>query len=264
MKKINNITVIKIGGKLLDSKIFPRLAKALSPWLRKYQTVIVHGGGKEISDWSRHLGIASRFVQGRRFTDKKTMELVEMVLSGKVNPYLVSQLASLGIAAIGLSGRSAGTVQASRIQSLGYVGIPKRVRSEVIYRILSLGFVPVFASLASDSDSGALNVNADEMASALAVSLKARRLILCTDVPGILDCSGKTIPQISAVEGRALIENKVVTGGMIPKINSAVDALQRGVKEIWVLEGRLPLNQAKGTLLTANGRRSPHPFYVRF
>lgn len=261
-KFLPELTVVKIGGSLLHSKMFAGLVRSLSDYLRKHKTVIVHGGGKEINDLSARLGIRSRFVQGRRYTDKQTMEVVEMALSGKVNPCLVSQMNRSGIAAVGLSGRQAKLIQATRIKSLGYVGVPSAIKKNLILRILSLGCVPVFASVASTRDGGALNVNADEMAAAMAIALQAKRLILFTDVPGILDRAGKTIRRISFAEGKKLIENNVVSGGMIPKIKSALNALKNGVQEIWIIQGKLPLRQAEGTLLTKNpiSPKQRHPF----
>lgn len=253
-------TVIKIGGSLLKGKQFSQLISGLSPYLRKHQTIIVHGGGNEISNYLNRLGIKNRFLKGRRFTDKKVVEIVEMVLSGKVNPCLVSQLNALQIPALGLSGRNAGLIKAKRIKSLGQVGLPIKVRSDFIQSILSIGFVPVFASVASDGNGNALNVNADEMASTLAIALKVHRLILFTDVPGILDPSGKTISHITPESAQTLIKKKVIGGGMIPKIESAIKALDKGVKEVWILQGKLPLLKAQGTLLIKRPPLSQHPF----
>ncbi len=255
-----NINIIKIGGSLLEQGNFAPLVKGLVPHLKKNKTVLVHGGGKEVTALAEQLGIESRFVNGRRFTDEKMMSVVEMVLSGKVNPYLVSKLNSLGISALGLSGRDGETVRAKRVPELGRVGIPSRVKKEVVLRILTAGDVPVFSSIASDGAAGALNINADEMASALAVSLKAQKLILFTDVPGILDADKKTILHITPSKGKELISSGVITGGMIPKVNSAFAALKAGVREIWILEGKLPLRRSLGTCLSLSAKPSRHPF----
>lgn len=237
------------------------LIHALSVYLRSHpQMVIVHGGGKEISAMSSRLGIKTRFVGGRRFTDQQTMEVVEMILSGKVNPTLVSHLNRLKISAIGLSGRDAGLVQATRIKSLGFVGAPSKICAKLIRSFLSKGLVPVFSSIAFDEDGSALNVNADEMASAIASALKADRLVLFTDVPGILDPSGKTIHRLTPGEGKNLIQKKIITGGMIPKVHSSFNALKKGIREIWILQGSLPLRNARGTLLTRTSRPARHPF----
>lgn len=257
----SKITIIKIGGSLLDKEKFPRFIKGFAPYVHKGKTIIVHGGGKAISTLSTRLGIKTRFVKGRRYTDAETMKVVEMVLSGIVNHSLVSCLNGFGIPAIGLSGRDAKMVNAHRIRSLGLVGVPVKVNTDAICKILSAGFVPVLASVAEDSEGVALNINADEMASALSCALKVHRLILFTDVPGILDPSGKTIRKISMQEVQGLIEKKVVIGGMIPKLNSALRALKKGVNEVWILEGKIPLSQAKGTFLSIQGSRPKHPFF---
>jgi len=232
---------------LLEAGNFEKLVKALAPKLKKQRAVIVHGGGKEVTDLAAKLGLKSRFVKGRRFTDDAMMSVVEMVLSGKVNPHLVGCLNALGVRAVGLSGRDGGIVRAKKVPGLGRVGLPSKIKTQPIQRMLSHGDIPVFSSIASDGKGGALNVNADEMACALAMALKARRLILFTDVPGILDSSKKTLHRISEKSAADLIRRGVITGGMIPKVRAALAALKKGVKEILILEGKLPLAKAQGT-----------------
>lgn len=244
---IQNLTVIKIGGSLLETGNFEKLVKALAPKLKKQKAVIVHGGGKEVTRLAERLGIKNRFVKGRRFTDDSMMSVVEMVLSGKVNPHLVGRLNALGVRAVGLSGRDGGIVCAKAVAGLGRVGLPSKVKTQPIQRMLSHGDIPVFSSVASDGGAGALNVNADEMACALAMALKARRLILFTDVPGILDSSKRTISRINEKSAIDLIRKGVITGGMIPKVLSAIAAIKKGVREILILQGKLPLAKAKGT-----------------
>lgn len=243
------ISVIKVGGSLLEEKQFLPWLKELSRFLKSETSVLVHGGGKEITALSARLGIKSHFVHGRRVTDSKMMEVVEMVLSGKVNPYIVSWLNILGVRALGLSGRDGKIVQGKAIPSLGQVGKPDKIKSEIVLSFLLQGFTPVFASIAQGSLGKALNVNADEMASSIASSIRADRLVLFTDVPGILDAQGKTIPFITLEDGKKLIKEKIITGGMIPKCESAFEALKKGVKQIWILEGRLPLKKCQGTLI---------------
>jgi acetylglutamate kinase len=257
---MNPISVIKIGGTLLKLNKFPQLAKALAPFLRKHKSVLVHGGGKEVTQFAQKLSIPTRFVNGRRFTDDQTMEVVEMVLNGKINPYVAAQLRLCRIPALGLSGRDGGLVLAKQVKSLGRVGLPVKVRSDFILKLIRLKQTPVLASIAEDQKGNPLNVNADEMASAIAASLKAKRLILFTDVPGILDQQGKTIPQISLKQGREFIQKGVITGGMIPKIQSAFHALKQGVQEIWILHGKLPLSRSQGTLMTKKPSNVRHPF----
>lgn len=258
--KPQNIAVIKIGGSLLSSKIFPSLIRTLSPFLKKTRGILVHGGGREITKACESAGILPRFVSGRRFTDKKTMRIVETILCEKINPLLVKSLKKNGLNALGSESAGKNWVRAKKIQGLGYVGIPVKVHKEKILAILKQGFVPVFASVASDRDGNALNVNADEMASALAKAVRAERLILFTDVPGILDSKDRTLPQVIYSEGKKLIQKGVVSGGMIPKLNSALDALRAGVKEIRILQGKLPLSSARGTVLTRKRSRHSSPF----
>ncbi|OGR84626.1 MAG: acetylglutamate kinase [Elusimicrobia bacterium RIFCSPLOWO2_01_FULL_54_10] len=246
------LTVIKIGGSLLEKGNFEPLVRALVPFLKKNKAILVHGGGKEVTALGDQLKVESRFVNGRRFTDDKMMAIVEMVLSGKVNPFLVGRLNSMKIPALGLSGRDGDIVRAKKVPGLGRVGLPSAVNKLAIMRILKSGDVPVFSSIASDGKGGALNVNADEMACALAMALKAARLILYTDVPGILDGSKKTIPRITEKSANDLIRRSVISGGMIPKVRSALQALKKGVREVQILEGKLPLNKAKGTTLVRN------------
>lgn len=256
----NDLTILKIGGSLLNPGQFPLLMKGLAPFLKRNRAVVVHGGGKEVTAMAERLGLETKFVHGRRFTDDATMEVVEMVLGGKVNPYIADQLNALGVPALGLSGRNARIVAAKPVRELGRVGLPSKIRSETIRSFLERGLVPVFASIASDGKGGALNVNADEMASAIATALKAKRLILFTDVPGVLDASKNTIPAITLAQSRKLVADGVITGGMIPKIRSSFEAIRKGVGEIWILEGKLPLKDSRGTVLTSRSSKTRHPF----
>ena len=258
--RTDNVTVIKIGGSLLDKGKFERWIRSLASFLKRHPVVLIHGGGKEVTELCGKLGIATRFVQGRRFTDDATMSAAEMVLSGKVNPAIVAQLNRAGVHAVGLSGRDGAAVSAKRVASLGRVGVPNKVRVPLIRSMLSRKILPVFSSIADDGKGGALNVNADEMASAIAAALGAKRLILYTDVPGVLDASKNTIPHITEKMSRELIQTGVISGGMIPKINSSFQALRKGIGEIWILEGTLPIRQAKGTVLSNRAVTAKHPF----
>ena len=261
-KADSRLTVIKIGGSLLEKGGFNSLIPHIARFLKRNRAVIVHGGGREITAWAKRLGIKSRFVGGRRYTDDKLMGIVEMVLCGDVNPTFVRALNSSEVNAMGFSGRDGMLIQAKPVTGLGRVGIPitEKIKTGLIRMFLAKGIVPVFASVASGSNGKALNINADEMAASLAVALKARRLILFTDVPGILDKSKRTIRHISPETGRDLIRNGTVFGGMIPKVKSAFTALKKGVKEIWILEGKLPLSRARGTLISQNAAGASHPF----
>jgi len=255
------ITVIKIGGSLLEGNKFKSFLRVLSNYARRNPAIIVHGGGKEITALSNRLGLKNHFVNGLRHTDAQTMEAVEMALCGKVNPFIVDQLQTLGTKAVGISGRNARVVIAKRIPSLGLVGKPCKVDTAFISMLMSRGYTPVISPIASDGKGNALNINADDMASAVATSLKARRLILFTDVPGILDSRKKTISHVAnEAQADTLIKDNIITGGMIPKIKSAFHALKKGVGEIWILEGKLPLKNARGTLLTKQKSARKRPF----
>ena len=260
MKTNKNISVIKMGGTLLDLTKLPILAKNLSPYIRKNPSLIVHGGGKEVTALCEQLHIPTKFIRGRRFTDPKTMEIVEMVLAGKINPFVTHQLRKTGLHTIGLSGRSADLVQAKRIKNLGQVGLPSKINSSFLFKLFQMKFIPILSSIADDGHGNALNVNADEMASAIATSIQAKRLILFTDVPGILDAQKKTIPIITPAQSKTLIQKQIITGGMIPKIQSACKALQKGVKEVWILQGQFPIHKAQGTVITQNPKNIQHPF----
>lgn len=258
--QLQKSSVIKIGGSLLSSRNFPKLISALVPYLKKNPAVLVHGGGKEISSACACAGRKTRFIRGRRFTDKQTIKIVEAVLCKKLNPLLVKWLKKYGLPAIGSASLGKKIVLARRIHSLGYVGIPQKIRKDKIRLLMDKGFLPVFASVATTPGGTVLNINADEFASAIAKSLRAERLILFTDVAGILNPSGKTIPRVVLSNGKKLLRDRSITGGMIPKLNSALDALRAGVKEIWILQGKLPLSSARGTLLTKDSKIARHPF----
>jgi acetylglutamate kinase len=246
--KMSKPWVIKFGGSLLSDgrarRAFLRTAAALS---RRHSLALVHGGGPEINAALDKMGIRSRWVKGRRVTDDESMRVVEGVLSGQVNKALAGELESLGAAAAGLSGRDGGLLTAKPVPGLGRVGIPSRASPAILAALWGGGFLPVISSVASDGKGGALNVNADEAAAALAVALKAARLIYLTDVPGVLDADQKTIPVVRLRDVQSLVAREVVTGGMIPKILSCADVLRRGVREVDILDGRAGLAAMKGT-----------------
>lgn len=242
--------VIKFGGSLLsDAAARGRFLKDAVKFSKKEPVVLVHGGGPEINAALDKMGVTSQWVNGRRVTDDAAMEVVEGVLSGRVNKNLVGELNALGAAAVGLSGRDANLLAASPVPDLGRVGEPGKVRPALLAALLKAKFLPVLSSVAAGPDGGALNVNADEAAAALAVALKARRLVYLTDVAGVLDDQKRTIPEIRVKDVARLVETGVVTGGMIPKIRSCAQALKKGVKEINIIDGRAGLAAWSGTRL---------------
>ena len=245
------ITVIKFGGSLsLDAAAKARFLKDIkSIETGGGSAVLVHGGGREVTAWLQKLGIKNKFINGLRYTDEKTLEVVEMVLSGIVNRRLILELNNAGIKAVGISGKDAGMVICKRIKKLGFVGEPAGIDSTLINALINNGFVPVLSSICSGTDGRTLNVNADSMAMALAVKLKARRLVLLTDVRGVLDRQNKTIPRIRPVEVNGLISSGIITGGMIPKVKSCVKSVRSGVKEVWIADGRKGLRKLEGTVI---------------
>ena len=247
MKKV---WVVKFGGSLLSDQA-ARLAflKDAARLAKKNPLVLVHGGGPEINAALDKMGIVSTWVNGRRVTDDAAMGVVEGVLSGQVNKNLVGELNALGAKAVGLSGRDGGLLKAKPVRELGRVGEPDKVDPKLISVLLKAGFLPVLSSVAAGHDFGALNVNADEAAAALAIALKARRLVYLTDVPGVLDANKKTIPTIRVGDIKNLIDTKVITGGMIPKVLSCKNALKKGVAEINIIDGRAGLPKLLGTKL---------------
>ena len=211
--------------------------------------MLVHGGGPEINSWLARLGIKSKFVNGLRYTDSQTLEIVEMALSGKLNKYFVGELYQRGVQACGISGRDGGLAPSKRISPLGFVGEPKKINSKLIRLLLKNGYVPVVSSIGITSSGSALNLNADTLATAIATELGARRLSLLTDVCGVLDAARKTIPCIRVSEAKKLFTGGVVTGGMIPKLKACVLSVKKGIREVWIADGVNGLKDLKGTVI---------------
>src|SRR5271165_3500047 len=216
--------------------------------------VVVHGGGPQIGEMLKRLGIKSEFAAGLRITDAATIEIVEMVLAGSINKQIVGYINEAGGKAVGLCGKDGNMVVArkvnrtvvdpgSRIEKivdLGFVGEPDKVDVTVLTQILGRELIPVLAPVAMSSVGGTYNVNADTFAGAIAGALKAKRLLLLTDVPGVLDKSGNLIKQLSAFEARRLIADGTISGGMIPKVETCIDALEQGVEGVVILDGKVP------------------------
>ena len=209
------------------------------------QPVVVHGGGPEINTWLKRLEIPAEFRDGLRVTDPDTMDVVEMVLVGRVNKQIVNGLNKLGARAVGLSGSDGMLVEARPWGngSHGLVGDVARVNPDVLEPLLEKGYVPVISSVAATRDGTAHNINADTVAGELAAALEAEKLILLTDTPGILrdrDDPESLIPQLRLSEARQLIEDGVVAGGMTPKTECCIRALAQGVAAAHILDGRVP------------------------
>jgi len=216
-------------------------------------TVIVHGGGPRISEIMKKMGKIPNFIHGHRVTDGETIDIVEMVLGGLVNKEITTLINRHGGRAVGLTGKDGGLIAADKkvirkispetgideIIDLGYVGQIKRVNPDVINHLKQNGFIPVIAPVGVSDEGQTLNINADDMASSLAVAVKAEKLILLTDVPGILDQEGKIISTIRGEDVEKFIQDGTISGGMIPKIRACVDAVRSQVKKIHIVDGRV-------------------------
>jgi acetylglutamate kinase len=237
--------VIKYGGSAMTEPEL-RASFAVDVVLLKYiglRPVIVHGGGPQIGQTLARLGIESKFVDGLRVTDDATMEVVEMVLGGKVNPEIVALIGQGGGRAIGLTGGDGGMIRVTRRlhadRDLGRVGQVVSVDAAPIAAVAEAGFVPVIAPIGVDADGVSYNVNADEAAGAIACALGAEKFILLTDVEGVMDSEGRVISHLAAEEARKLIEVGTIRGGMIPKLRCCIEALEGGVGSATVLDGRV-------------------------
>jgi len=216
--------------------------------------VVVHGGGPQIEAMLKKLGIKSEFAAGLRITDAATVEIVEMVLAGSINKQIVGYINEAGGRALGLSGKDGNMVQAKKVTrrvadpgsniekivDLGFVGEPVKVDTTVLTQILGRDLIPVLAPIAAGVEGGTFNVNADTFAGAVAGALKAKRLLLLTDVPGVLDKSKTLIKQLSLKDARKLIADGTISGGMIPKVETCIYALEAGVEGVVILDGKIP------------------------
>jgi acetylglutamate kinase len=216
--------------------------------------IVVHGGGPQISAMLQKLGVKSEFVGGYRMTDAATVEVVEMVLAGSLNKQIVGYINDAGGKALGLCGKDGNMVKAVKAKrmikdpetgaereiDLGYVGEPDKVDTTVLDVILGREIIPVLAPVCTSHAGETYNVNADTFAGAIAGAMQAKRLLLLTDVPGVLDKSKKLIPELDIAECRRLIADETITGGMIPKIETCIYALERGVEGVVILDGKVP------------------------
>ena len=255
IRRFNHATiVVKYGG---HAMVDERLKKnfALDMILMKYvgiNPVVVHGGGPQIGSYLKRLSIQSEFVDGMRVTDKQTMDVVEMVLVGKVNKEIVTLINQNGGQSVGLSGKDGKLITAKKMKYLkkrgndqppeiidiGMVGEVTSVNNEILGSLLAGQFVPVIAPVGAGKKGETYNINADHVAGHVAGSLKARKLILLTDTEGVLDKDGKLLSTIRIGEVEKLIDNGTIRGGMIPKVNCCVDALKKGVKKAHIIDGR--------------------------
>ncbi len=232
--------------------------------------IVVHGGGPQIAQMLQRLGIESRFVDGLRVTDRETMEVVEMILAGTINKQLVSAINAEGGCAIGLSGKDGGLIQARKLVrtrveggvrsevDLGFVGEPQRISAAVLDTFRQSDIIPVIAPIGVGTQGETYNINADTVAGAVAAAVKATRFLLLTDVAGVLDGDRRLIPELTAATARRLIAEGVINGGMIPKIETCVEAIEGGVEAAVIVDGRVPhaillelFTEGAGTLIRA-------------
>jgi len=257
---VSEILVIKLGGTTIADQ--RQVLDEIAAVARKRPIVLVHGGGKRISEWLERLGVPSTFEGGLRVTDAAALEVAAAVLRGVVNSELVAGLRDLGVDAVGLSGVDGGLLIAERIPGMGLVAHVVGLRRDLLDSLLVGGQVPVVAPLARDEGGLVCNVNADDVAAGIAAGLGARQLVLLTDVDGVRDADGRRLDSLTIGEAEALIEAGTIAGGMVPKIRAALAALGWDGAEAIIADGAAPNALARalddptfGTRLTAS--RSP-------
>jgi len=268
------IVVVKYGGHAMGDEAVARDFARDIVLLEQsgVNPVVVHGGGPQIAAMLKKLGIKSEFAGGLRITDAATVEIVEMVLAGSINQQIVGFVNEAGGRAVGLTGKDGNLVRARKVTravvdpdsniekavDLGFVGEPAELDMTVLEQILGRELIPVLAPVAAGIEGGTFNVNADTFAGAIAGALKAKRLLLLTDVPGVLDKSKKLIKELSLKDARKLIADGTISGGMIPKVETCIEAIEAGVEGVVILDGKvhhavlleLFTDHGAGTLIT--------------
>ena len=245
-KYSGKIVVIKYGGNaMVNEQLKQQVMEDIALlWLIGVKVVLVHGGGPEISETMKRLGKQAQFVNGLRVTDKETVDIVQMVLAGKINKTLVNLLQMKGGHAVGLSGIDGGIIEATmKDEALGYVGKITRIRTQPITDLLEKNYVPVISTIASDRLGNTYNINGDTAAAYIAGALNAERLIMMTDIAGILrdkDDPSTLIPALTVKEAKKLFDEGVISGGMIPKVDCCIEAIGKGVKHVVIMDGRVP------------------------
>lgn len=263
------IIVVKYGGSAMVDEELKRkvIEDVVLLKLVGFKPIIVHGGGKEISKWVKAAGMEPRFVNGLRVTDEPTMEIAEMVLN-KVNKSLVSLIQELGIKACGISGKDGDMLKVekklSNGEDIGYVGEVTQVDTTLIHALLKDDFLPVICPIGFDDDHHAYNINADDAACAIARAVNAEKLAFLTDIEGVYkDYEDKSslISELSTSEARELLSGGTIGGGMLPKLNNCIDAIENGVSRVHILDGRIPhcllleifTNKGVGTAILSEG-----------
>ena len=242
------IIVVKYGGSaMVDESLKRRVIEDVTLLkLCGFKPIIVHGGGKEISRWVGKVGMEPKFINGLRVTDEETMEIAEMVL-GRVNKSLVQLVESLGVRAIGVSGKDGGLLKVekkySEGQDIGYVGEIKEVNAEILTDLLEKDFLPVVCPVGLDDNFNTYNINADDAACAIARAMKAEKLAFLTDIEGVYkdpDDPSSLISELEVEEAKKLMEDGYIGGGMLPKFTNCIDSIENGVSRVHILDGRIP------------------------
>ena len=242
------IIVVKYGGSAMVDEALKRqvIEDVTLLKLVGFKPIIVHGGGKEISRWVGKVGMEPHFVNGLRVTDEETMEVAEMVL-GKVNKSLVQLVEELGVRAIGISGKDGGLLKVdtklSNGEDIGFVGEVKRVNAEILYDLLEKDFLPIICPVGMDDEYNTYNINADDAACAIARAMKAEKLAFLTDIEGVYkdpDDPKTLISELRVDEAQQLMNDGYIGGGMLPKLQNCIDAIENGVSRVHILDGRIP------------------------
>ena len=260
------IVVIKYGGNaMVNEELKQQVMEDICLlWLIGVKVVLIHGGGPEISQTMKRLGKEAVFLDGLRVTDKETVDIVQMVLAGKVNKTLVNLLQIKGGHAVGLSGIDGGIIEAKMKDArLGYVGEITKIRTQPIMDLLEKNYIPVISTVASDRQGNTYNINGDTAAAYIAGALHAKRLIMMTDIDGILrdkDDPSTLIRELSVREAKGLYDEGIISGGMIPKVDCCIEAIEKGVKTVVINDGRVPhsilmellTDEGAGTMVTGD------------
>lgn len=252
----NKVIVVKFGGNAMGKKEYVSSFAEDIVLLQQVGMlpIVVHGGGPQIGEMLSKLKIRTEFIDGLRVTDSATIDVVEMVLSGVTNKSIVTAISNAGAKAVGISGKDGNLITAKRLMKmdknsdsnveraidLGFVGVPEKIDPQVIKALINEKMIPVIAPVGMGEDGLTYNINADTAAGAISASMKASRMIMLTDVAGVLDKNGKLIPELTINEALALIKDKVVVGGMIPKLRTCIDAVDGGAEASVIMDGTIP------------------------
>ena len=252
----NKVIVVKFGGNAMGKKEYVSSFAEDIVLLQQVGMlpIVVHGGGPQIGEMLSKLKIKTEFIDGLRVTDSETIDVVEMVLSGVTNKSIVTAISNAGAKAVGISGKDGNLITAKRLMKidensdsnlervidLGFVGVPKKIDTQVIKALINEKMIPVIAPVGMGEDGLTYNINADTATGAISAAMKASRMIMLTDVSGVLDEKGELISELTINEALDLIKNKVVVGGMIPKLRTCIDAVEGGAEASVIMDGRMP------------------------